>query len=51
MLGNARAYRLHPVAAKSTPDARLQLLKNDQKTKNLKHNPNYIHTTMHNYIQ
>ena len=26
MLGNARAYRLHPVAATSTPDAWLQLI-------------------------
>ena len=26
MLGDARAYRLHPVAAKSTPDAWLQLI-------------------------
>ena len=27
MLGNARAYRLHPVAAKSTSDTWLQLIK------------------------
>ena len=51
MLGNARAYRFHPDAAKSTPDAWLQLIKNDQKTKNLKHNPNCTHTNMYNYIQ
>ena len=25
--------------------------KNDQKTENLKHTPNYIHTNMYNYIQ
>ena len=48
MLGNARAYRLHPVAAKSTPDAWLQLIKTI-KRQNLKHKPNYIHTNMYNY--
>ena len=51
MLGNARAYRLHCVAAKSTPDAWLQLIKTIKKTKNLKHKPNYIHTNMYNYKQ
>ena len=44
MLGNAGAYRLHPVSAKSTPDAKLQLIKTIKKTKNLKHKPNYTHT-------
>ena len=50
MLGNARACRLHPVAAKSTPDT-WNTDKNNQKTKNLKHKPNHIHTNMYSYIQ
>ena len=33
MFGNARAYRLHPVTAKSTPEAWLQLIKTIKRLK------------------
>ena len=49
MLGNARAYRLEPVKKHAKCVAATD--KNDKKTVNLKHEPNYIHTNMYNYIQ
>ena len=47
MLGNAGTCRLHPVAAKSTPDATDKKDQKDQKTKNFKHKLNYIHTNIY----